>query len=213
MNNLGYLQFTIDSYDSGVESFISSTKGNDLPEEVARFIGLLPKEATVLDVGCASGIDTGSFCINGNQVVGIDLSRGLLEEARKRVPYATFLEMDMRSLVFPDECVDAVWARASLLHLTLDDMAIALSQIRRVLKPGGVLFIHMKKGSGSEEVADAKSMVKGSRYFTYVDEDLLRRLLGLAGFRIADLYSYNTGLRFGPERRDLWWVDAFAAKA
>ena len=51
---------------------------------------------------------------SGSEVLGIDLSSGMLNEARRRVPNTIFRKMDLRSPQFPPNSIGGIWACASL---------------------------------------------------------------------------------------------------
>ena len=51
---------------------------------------------SLLDVGCGTGKHLEYFARHFDHVEGLDLTRGLLEEARRRLPEVTFHEGDMR---------------------------------------------------------------------------------------------------------------------
>jgi len=98
------------------------------------------EEPRVLDVGCGPGSLTGKLLdIPGIRLTGVDLSPAMISLARKRYPGAQFYVDDIEWLSFPDETFDAVFCSGVLHHLPVLDMALA--EIRRVLKPGGVLIV------------------------------------------------------------------------
>ena len=75
------------------------------------------------------------------QVTLTDLSAGMIAEAQrylKDVPNFTFAVADAQTLPFDDATFDAVVANHMLYHVP--DLPRALSEVRRVLKPGGWLF-------------------------------------------------------------------------
>src|SRR3989344_9467567 len=67
------------------------------PPELSDFIKLLPAHADVLDLGTAGGRDAKIFADAGMNVVGVDTVETFLNKARKDVPNATFIKMDMRA--------------------------------------------------------------------------------------------------------------------
>ena len=74
------------------------------------------------------------------KIVGIDLSRQMIAELRKRVPnHIELLQMDAEHLEFPDSSFDVVFCAFALYFFI--DISAALSEFRRVLKPGGRLAV------------------------------------------------------------------------
>jgi ubiquinone/menaquinone biosynthesis C-methylase UbiE len=146
---------------------------------------ILPKGSTILDAGCGPGRDTEYFLNNGYNVTGIDYSEGMIAEARRRVPEGDFQQMDMLELEFRADYFDAIWACASLLHLKKDDAKKAVQGFSGVLKHGGILFVAVKEGTGSE----TKKYPDGSeRFFSYYTLDELKELVTGAGYEVLETY-------------------------
>jgi ubiquinone/menaquinone biosynthesis C-methylase UbiE len=109
-------------------------------EVYADTIRLVPDcRGTVLDVGCGQGrlLEELSARFPGiDRLMGCDISPRLCEMARQRVPDATVVVDNAKTLdSFPDETCDFILSVATLEH-TVDHDA-ALASAHRVLKPGG----------------------------------------------------------------------------
>ncbi len=87
----------------------------------------------VLDLGCRDGALTEAFA-EGNEVVGVDADREALAEAQKLGIETHWADLD-QPLEFADESFDVAVAGELLEHLR--DPGRVVSEIRRVLKPGG----------------------------------------------------------------------------
>lgn len=205
-----HIKKTIAVYDTMADAY--AKKLNDyapLPER-EKFVTLLSSHAHILDVGCGPGRDAEFYVAKGFSVTGVDFSKKLLEIARRRVPHATFYKQDFRSLRFPKQSFDGVWACASLLHLKRHEVPMVLNKFFQLLKSGGVLFIMVKEGKGEADVAEELSSYL-SRHFTYFQREELKRLLENTGFEIIEQYTYNEKDR-RPDHRDLWWISSFSRK-
>ena len=95
----------------------------------------------VVDVGCGSGLLTRR--LSGRQVIGVDLSAGMLAVAKQRCD-AEFVRADAESFGFRDDSVDCIASLFALLHLP--DPLACLRECRRVLRVGG--GIHVAFGAG-----------------------------------------------------------------
>ena len=95
----------------------------------------------ILDAGCGSGPLFAALRDRGATVTGIDLSAGMLEQARLRLgPDANLQVADLAEpLPFPDDSFDDVVA--SLVLHYLRDWGPTLAEVRRVLKTGGRLIV------------------------------------------------------------------------
>ncbi|MCT9931041.1 class I SAM-dependent methyltransferase [Planotetraspora sp. A-T 1434] len=100
--------------------------------------------ARVLDVGCGTGSPTAQqFAEAGCEVTGVDISPVMLDLARRNVPEATFLELDVLELDGSLGTFDAVTAFFALLMLPRADIVAALGRIHSVLAPGGLFSLSM----------------------------------------------------------------------
>lgn len=97
----------------------------------------------VLDVGCGQGIDLCEYARAGARATGVDLTPRHVELARKHLAelglQATVVEGDAEQLPFADASFDRVSSNGVLHHTP--DMAGALREIRRVLRPDGLATI------------------------------------------------------------------------
>lgn len=95
----------------------------------------------ILDAGCGSGPLFAALRDRGAIMSGIDVSAGMLEQARRLLGTAADLRVaDLaRPLPFPDGAFDDVVA--SLVLHYLEDWEPTLAELRRVLTPGGRLIV------------------------------------------------------------------------
>jgi SAM-dependent methyltransferase len=103
----------------------------------------------VLDVGCGPGRTSGLLAGRGLQVVGIDLSPGMIEVARRDHPELDFRVGSMTDLDLPDGSVAAIVSWWSIIHLPRDVVPQAFAEFHRVLAPGGVLLLGFHVGTES----------------------------------------------------------------
>jgi ubiquinone/menaquinone biosynthesis C-methylase UbiE len=91
----------------------------------------------LLDVGCGSGLTLLLAQRRGAQPSGLDISPGLLQVARDRVPGADLREGDMEHLPFSDKAFDAVTGVNAFQFA--GDPRQALREAARVTRPGGLV--------------------------------------------------------------------------
>lgn len=179
---------TIATYDRIAEDYTHRWHDRSvIAPAVASFVALLPPAATVLDVGCGPGFDCALLREHNLRALGLDLSWGMLQVAQSRYP-GLYAQADMRRLPLRCSGINGIWCNAALLHLSRQDAARALYEFRRVLAPGGVLYLAVKEGQGERQRNDGYGP-DAPRYFTYWQDDELDRVLRESGFALLDAWS------------------------
>ena len=159
--------------------------------------------ARILELGCGHGRDAAWFEAHGADVVAADLSAGMLAETRLRVT-GPVVQVDMRAPAFRGTVFDGVWSNAAMLHLPKALVPNALAEIRRILKPGGVLFVSIQVGAGEtwEAVSYGRPV---ARYFSRYAPAEFGALIEVAGMHLLEVEeSYG-----GPRRH---WAHYFAQR-
>jgi len=104
-----------------------------------------PAEANVLEAGTGRGDvwqRNAARIPGGWQITLTDLSAGMIEDNKKHLAETarrmTYDVLDVQNIPFADDSFDVIFANFMLYHVP--DLARGLAELRRVLKPGGVLF-------------------------------------------------------------------------
>jgi len=106
-----------------------------VPERIPLFQAAIGRGKRVLDLGCRAGALTRHF-LEGNEVVGLDVDRAALAKAEALGIQPVQANVE-EPLPFEDASFDAVVAGELFEHLQFPDALVA--EIRRVLRPGGVI--------------------------------------------------------------------------
>ena len=112
-----------------------------------RMLSMVEPRGRILDNGCGTGelmafIRTNARTENVAELIGCDISENMIEFAKKRADRVCVA--DSESLPFDNQYFDVVYVRALLHHL--QNIPKAVSEITRVLKPGGwVIFAETNK--------------------------------------------------------------------
>ena len=93
----------------------------------------------ILDLAAGTGTSSRTFADAGALVVPADLSLGMVTEGKKRQPDLGFVNADALELPFADDTFDAVTISYGLRNI--EDTLAALTEMRRVTAPGGVLVV------------------------------------------------------------------------
>src|SRR5512136_682018 len=118
-----------------------------------------------LDLGCGTGRNL-PLLPPGSRAVGVDPCHESLVRARRRHPAALLVRARAEALPFRDGAFDTVVS--GLVFCSVTDPAAALSEIRRVLAPGGVLRMlehvrshHRLRGAIQDWIQPAWTAVSG----------------------------------------------------
>ncbi|HEU4370052.1 MAG TPA: class I SAM-dependent methyltransferase [Methylomirabilota bacterium] len=113
----------------------------------------------VLDVGCGAAGHVGRFVADhGVQVVGVDVSGRSLRVAARLNPSMHFLAGDARALPVRSGVCAGVVAFYSLIYEGADGTGAALAELRRVLRPAGLLLVAVHAGEGVHHFAEYKGI-------------------------------------------------------
>lgn len=192
---------TVKRYDETAKQYVELTfdfgKFKNLKYDIDKFIAYTKMEDLILDVGSGSGRDLNYLMEHNRRAIGIDMSKGLIEEAKKRTA-AKILLMDMRKLYFEDDTFDGIWSCASLLHIPKSQTDQTMYEFGRVLKPEGVLYLSLKEGEGEK-------VDKNGKFFSYYRTDELADLVEKTGFKVLESYT-------SVDDRNITWISLFARK-
>jgi SAM-dependent methyltransferase len=103
----------------------------------------------VLDVGCGPGHVAAYLRRQGVTAIGVDLAPAMAAEGRRRDPAAPFVVGDLQRLPVADGVMAGVVAFYSLIHLPRAALGSAVQELRRTLRPHGVLLLGVHAGIGT----------------------------------------------------------------
>ena len=150
------------------------------PEHLRDFVHSLGPVEHALDVGCGDGRLTAE--LDARELTAADVSRAALERARRRLPdSARIVELEPDApLPFDDGAFELVLCAETVEHAR--DVQLLLSELRRVLRPGGTLALTTPANRPLLRPPDPLS--PHLRFFT---RRSLRRLLDELGFDVVSL--------------------------
>jgi SAM-dependent methyltransferase len=179
---------TARSYEDGADSWREHAVSDRSAWQPSydRFLPLVVAGERVLDLGCGSGLDAPALSQAGRRVVGLDVSRRLLQSARGQASIAgRLLQGDLRALPFADASFDGVWADGSMHHVARGEVQAAIREVARVLKVGGGFMASVERGDG-QGLRDHLDGIEGPRWYARYEPDEWRMLLRKAGFIFVD---------------------------
>ena len=125
---------------------LQEERAADLAERLRRLLGPFSGAEAVLDAGCGTGSVAFALAQHVADVVGVDTRLDYLEAGRASAPAnVRLVEGDVMSLPFGYAEFDLVCCHRVLHHVRLP--ALAVSELARVTRPGGRIFIADQLGS------------------------------------------------------------------
>lgn len=155
-------------------------------ERLGRFAAQVAGRGPVCDLGCGPGHVGRYVGQRGVCAVGLDLSAGMLAEARRLSPEMAFVQGDLRALPLAAGSLAGAVAFYSLIHLERAEAPRALGEIFRVLRPGGRALVAVHGGAG-EVHADDWFGRGVSVDATLFEPGELAMQMTEAGFRLEDV--------------------------
>lgn len=195
-----YTDKTLQYYNKKAPSFVQETVDVEFSALQNEFISKIRRGGRILDLGCGSGRDSKAFLSQGFDVVSVDGSEKMAKLAseyiERTVICSTFQDYQ------PEEKFDGIWACASLLHLSKEDIISVMQKITDVLNPGGIFYVSFKYGDFSGE--------RNGRFFTDLNESSFGALIAnIPELKIQHQYITNDAR---PERSAEKWLNVFLIK-
>ena len=191
-------------YDAVVDLQIGPATRSLLRDQVAKEGRL----GALVELGCGTGFYTSVLAEKADTVTATDLSPGMLALARGRIaaPNVTFRVEDCQKTSFPDAAFDTAFM-SLVVHFTEPDAT--LTEMRRILRPGGMLIIlnlDMPSLRGLDRIRSLARVVyrgatgyrmKPPRRFgaNVMTEEQLRRALDRSGFEVVHVETVRDAAR------------------
>jgi O-antigen biosynthesis protein len=157
--------------------------------QLVRFVRALGHRGRTLDIGCGDGRLT--EMLDAEELVAADVSEVAISRARGRLPEARLVRLEPdEPLPFGDSEFDLVLCAETLEHVR--DVQLLLSEVRRVLRPGGELAITTPAHGRATGLAVLlggfeRSFDPLSPHVRFFSSRSLRRLLVELGFDVRSL--------------------------
>lgn len=174
------------TYDK-IAEFWKKDHGDDSwwHEGTDKFLSFLPSGASILDMGCGTGVKSNYLSRKGFNVTGADFSEKMVALATHDYPQVTFEVVDLYDLDSYGKKFDAVFTQAVLLHIPKNRIVEILKKLKGKLNPGGFLYVAVKEirpGQPDEGILKEDDYgFEYERFFSYYDTAELKGYLTQAG--------------------------------
>jgi len=184
---------TIEVYNQYVNEYVEKFMTFDLYKDTFDYLlNALPKNSTLIELGCGPGNVIKYFLDNRPDlhITGIDLAPEMLKRAKEIVTSANFILHDIRSLNTLTEQYDALVAAFCLPYLSCTDLPRFFSDISRLTKENGYVYISCMEGDPNKSGFEKTSFTGDSELYIYYHERIqLEKRLAENGFQIE---KFNT---------------------
>jgi SAM-dependent methyltransferase len=141
------------AYDVAADDYVAAFGGDldALPLDrsvLDRAVDGIGGHGLVLDLGCGPGEVADYLSAGGVDVIGVDVSLGMLRRAARSSTVTGWVAGDMRRLPFAPATCSAAVSFYSIQHLPRSALGQTLGEVRRILVPDGMLVIAAHLGRG-----------------------------------------------------------------
>ena len=189
----------VDYYNRNADSFFEGSINADMSGVRASFLSYVPAGGKILDAGCGSGRDSKAFIEAGYDVISFDGSEEMCKRASEYIGREV-KNMRFEEMSFANE-FDGIWACASLLHVSFEELPEIVKKLHEALRTNGALYASFKYGEGTK--------IRGERIFSDFTEKSVIPLFENAGFKIV---SNEVGTDSRPGREDEKWINVICVK-
>ncbi|GEN45390.1 class I SAM-dependent methyltransferase [Alkalibacillus haloalkaliphilus] len=169
-------QSTVESYNQKAVERNSSSLQEWKVNEREKFLEYLLTEGckSLLEIGAGPGKDSLYFKEQGLNTISTDLSPEMIKLCKEKGLDAEV--MSFANLDYPDHNFDSIWALNCLLHVSRKEIKDVLAEIKRVLKPSGLLYIGVYGGRNQEGIWE-DDHYNPKRFFSFYDDESIKQLL------------------------------------
>jgi len=119
-----------------------------------RFASAVRALGPACDLGCGPGHVARYLHRQGLPVCGVDLSPEMVAQARQLTPGIEFYQGNMLALEVEAESWGGIACFYSIIHIPRDEVVTALQEMKRVLRPGGLLLLAFHSGQETIHLED-----------------------------------------------------------
>lgn len=182
------------AYNQIAEKYVAAYGENDLIDckYLNDFVASLSGDK-VLDMGCGCGESISYLAKFGLDLIGVDFSEKMLDEACRLYPKLKFLKQNILKTSFMDKSFDGIVLTYVINHFNNEGLKLLKKEIDRILKDRGTVFLSVHVGNKEEYVPDPLDETI-EIYYNFLNIDRLDEL-----FEGYERLKYNSRKSFGED--------------
>ena len=211
---MDYKAVVRDGYDQIANLFSETVKNHKSYNDKVHYSNVIEKhlsgKSSVLDIGCGSGIPVcSSLATAGHSVLGIDISSGQIELAKKSVPSARFKCSDILECDFEDNRFHAISAFFSLFHMPREKLPCVLQKVACWLRPSGI-FVFSIAVNEDNEYFEQPDFLGVKMYFSWWDAETTECIVRSTGLSVkaTEIRSLDQNIIKKQESLRVLWIIA-----
>jgi len=187
---------TINYYNKSSIQLVNKYESADVSEVQTLLLKTFKQKFTLLEIGIGSGRDISFMIKNNYNVIGIDGSINMIEEAKQIHPelkekifhrtLSNYLEFDID--------FDGIYSIATLMHLSKSKLEKVILNIYNLLNNNGIFFMSV---SLFRDDIDKNGIDKKGRFFLLLSFEQWLDILENVGFKILETKTNTDGLNRG----------------
>lgn len=191
---------TLVYYNENAMQYFANTVNANMSEFCDRFASCVKPEGELIDIGAGSGRDVRYFLKLGFRVDALDASEVMCKLASEY----TGVNVKCQRIQdwMPIKKYDAVWANASLVHLTKEEIGSFICKLPKVLTEEGVAYISLKGG------IDSGWDCLGRYFSSFCKEEVVTICSTVQDLVIEDIWETSDLL----EREGIYWINIILKK-
>lgn len=140
-----YVAGLFDAYAGRFDAHLSQTLSYRAPQVLAELVGEA-RFASILDLGCGTGLAGELFRDRCDHLSGVDLSPGMIAMARQKQVYDRLVVADLLAFLGDEPAASASLILAADVFVYIGDLGAIFAECARVLQPGGLMALTLQKG-------------------------------------------------------------------
>lgn len=187
MLNKKQIRQNMDFYEKNAKDYADQVEWNkEIVKEIYKyniksFCLFCEKGSHILLAGCGTGRDLSIFQEKGYKCLGVDVSKGMLREAKRRVPDGNFKKLDIRNFDKLKQKFEAIYCESALTHISKKETEKVLKVFYLLLKSRGIIYVGVK--IGKTEVIK-KELFGDERFFSIYEKAEFEDVIKNAGFEV-----------------------------
>ena len=187
------MEKTLDYYNTNSTKLNERYESADVNEVQRLLLRSFLKNSKILEIGCGSGRDASFMTKNDFDVIAIDGSKNMIEEAKKIHPelFEKLYHKTLPNDLTFNKTFDGVYSIATLMHLSKIDLAKTISKIYDLLDQNGKFLMSV---SLFRNDIDKNGFDDKGRFFLVLSFEEWINLVENIGFKILETKTNDDGL-------------------